>query len=108
MSIKTLRRLRGWNQADLAEVVGIAQSTVSRAENLDDRVTLDVMKKIAEALRVPLADLFAEDDDRVRLVMRAFQQMTPEQQDMMVAMAERVAPSPAKQGRGKRQSQSQT
>lgn len=61
MSIETLRELRGLSQEDLAEMAQISQSTMSRAEALDGSVTLKKFQAIADALKVPLADLFATD-----------------------------------------------
>lgn len=94
MGIRTLRRLRGWNQDDLADVTGLSQSTISRAEKLDDRVTMDVFKRIAAALEAKLADLFIEDSDKARLVMQAYLRMSPSQREMMDALATTAASSP--------------
>jgi transcriptional regulator with XRE-family HTH domain len=61
MNIENLRRLRGLNQSDLAEMAQLSQPAISRAEKGDDGVTLRNYRKISAALNVPLADLFQED-----------------------------------------------
>ena len=61
MNIENLRRLRGLNQNDLAEMAKLSQPAISRAEKGDDGVTLRNYRKISAALNVPLADLFQEN-----------------------------------------------
>lgn len=61
MNIARLRALRGLNQEELADLVGIKQPTLSRAENGNDGTTLRIYRSIAAALNVPLADLFLDD-----------------------------------------------
>lgn len=48
--VERLRKERGLSQKELADLLGVAQSQVSRYENNADGLTLRVLKKIAEAL----------------------------------------------------------
>jgi len=59
--VKSLRKLKGWNQAMLAEAAGLEQSTISKIENGWDGATLRTLKLIAEALEVPVYELFLDE-----------------------------------------------
>ena len=58
MNISSLRRQRGWSQIDLAEITGLSQPKISRAENGDESSTMATFKTIAAALGVELHELF--------------------------------------------------
>ena len=60
-NIASIRRLRGLNQAQLAEKVGVSQPHISRIEKGDEGPPLALFRQVAEALNVTLSDLFAED-----------------------------------------------
>ncbi len=62
MRIRALRSKRGWRQRDLADKSGIHDVTISRIESGQGDVTLATLTKLAAALDVPLATLFADDD----------------------------------------------
>jgi transcriptional regulator with XRE-family HTH domain len=60
-AVRSLRIAGGLTQADLAGMVNIAPETLSRIET--DRATgvsVSLLKRLASALDVPLADLFKE------------------------------------------------
>lgn len=101
MNIDTIRRLRGLNQEQLAEMAGISQAQVSRAEKGDDGVTLRALKSIASALKVPLEDLF---QDRSRLeneMVLMYRRLPPEQQAVWLELSRTFASNqpPPSQGR---------
>lgn len=79
MNISTIRNMRGLNQEQLADLAGISQAQISRAEAGDDGVTLGKFKAIAEALQVPLADLF-QDRTRTEAEMVAMYRRLPADQ----------------------------
>lgn len=57
--IVELRKLRNWEQQDLAKVAGITSSVVSRLErNLQSDCKLSVIVAISKALDVPVESLF--------------------------------------------------
>lgn len=58
-----LSRLKGLKQEELAEKLGITRVTLSRTIN--GSPTLGTLQKIAEALGVPLSELFAEREKGV-------------------------------------------
>lgn len=58
-----LSRLKGLKQEELAEKLGITRVTLSRTIN--GSPTLGTLQKIAEALGVPLSELFAERENGV-------------------------------------------
>jgi DNA-binding XRE family transcriptional regulator len=55
--VKVYREHRGMTQTQLAEVAGLRQAYVSQIEAGSRISTIDVLKRIAEALRVDLEDL---------------------------------------------------
>ena len=60
-TVRELRLARGLTQGQLAEEVGIANETLSRIETMRlPSLSLDLAGRFAEALRVPVADLFRE------------------------------------------------
>lgn len=65
--IKVLRKQQGWSQEELAERVGISTQYVSNIERGKENPTLDLLLRLAEALRVVPVDIFdfeAEGLDR--------------------------------------------
>lgn len=60
MNMANIRKRLGLTQTDLAEMIGVQQPTVSRAERADGGTTLSVYIACAAALRVPLAELFID------------------------------------------------
>jgi transcriptional regulator with XRE-family HTH domain len=81
MNIARIRKSKGLNQTDLAEMAGVTQPSISRAEKGDDGVTLGNFKQIAAALGVQVKDLF--DDERTPIeqaVLDAYRNLSPERQ----------------------------
>lgn len=68
--MKRLRKLKGWNQTELAEAAGMEQSTISKIENGWDGATLRTLNYIAGALSVPTYQLFLDDTsvEEIRLI----------------------------------------
>jgi transcriptional regulator with XRE-family HTH domain len=96
MNIENLRRLRGWNQNDLAEVSGLTQPDISRAEKGSDGMTLRKFKAIAGALNVPLADLF--QDDRARSeneLLDMFRRLPSDRQALWMEMSRTFVRDPS-------------
>jgi|GEM_PF-2489436 len=81
MRAAQIRKAKGLTQADLAHLVGVEQGTISKFENGNDGITLGVVREIAKAMGVQVADLFAEDrTDREQLLIEAFRQMPDQRQ----------------------------
>ncbi|HWK89182.1 MAG TPA: helix-turn-helix domain-containing protein [Longimicrobium sp.] len=63
VNVSRLREERGLTQAQLAEAVGRKQPRIAEIERGDANPTLETLTRIALALRVPLAALFADAAD---------------------------------------------
>lgn len=57
LKIRAARQRRGMSQRDLARALGMAQSTLSRIERGERRVSVDRLIEIARALGVRPADM---------------------------------------------------
>lgn len=62
--IRTLRKARGFSQESLALKAGLATSFLGEIERSGKKPTVDSVEKIAKALDISLAELFAEGFDR--------------------------------------------
>jgi transcriptional regulator with XRE-family HTH domain len=63
LRLKELRDARGWSQTDLAERVGgMDKHKVSRIENGDTKLDIDLALKISSALEVSLGELLGLDE----------------------------------------------
>jgi transcriptional regulator with XRE-family HTH domain len=58
--IRKLREDRGWTQEELAQAVAIEPATLSRYENAKKAFPLDVLRRIAASLRIPLGQLIVD------------------------------------------------
>lgn len=58
--LREARRARGWSLAQLATAAGIGKGTLSEIENGHRNPTLSTLYALANALRVPLSTLLAE------------------------------------------------
>lgn len=94
MTIENIRIARGLNQIELAEIAGLSQSAVSRAENFEPGTTLRTMMTIATALKVPLRDLFDDRPSVEQAMIAAFRAMPPEKQKLWVEMSKTFAQGP--------------
>lgn len=57
LKVRAVRKARGVSQRDLARAVGVAQSTLSRIERGERRVSVDRLVAIARALGVRPSDM---------------------------------------------------
>ncbi len=57
--IKRLRGERGWTLAQLSDVTGIARSSLSKIENSQMSPTYDLIQRLAQGLKVDIAEFFA-------------------------------------------------
>lgn len=60
--IKKIRKKKGLNQFDLAELIGVSQPAISKLENSTD-LSVRNLFVIATALDVPVTDFFTIEDD---------------------------------------------
>lgn len=92
MNIESLLKLRDLTQSELADMTGLSQSAISRAQNGDGSVTLRKFQQIAKVLQVPLASLF--DEDRTRSeneLLDTFRHLPADRQALWLEMSRTFA-----------------
>jgi len=87
-NLRLIRKARGLNQTQLAEIAGVEQSTVSKVETGWDGVTLRNLRKLAQALDVQLVELFTDGDAAAALILLdGYRSLTPGQKEGWQQMA---------------------
>lgn len=87
-TISRLRKAKNWTQQDLAEIAGMEQSTVSKAERMAPGVSIRSYTLIADALEVPLAQLFFDElSDAELVLLQAFRRLPRDRQLGWIDMA---------------------
>lgn len=59
--IKAIRESRGLTQNDVAEILGVSTAAISQYENGNWSMRLSTLNKLADALRVPVAEILGTD-----------------------------------------------
>ena len=59
--LRELRKAKGWTLSRVSEMTGLAPSTLSKVENKQISLTYDNLAKLADGLRIDLADLFTPE-----------------------------------------------
>lgn len=81
MRAAKIRRQRGLTQSELADMIGVEQPTISRLEKGSDAVTLRLVKQVADALGVTVADLFLDDRSaQEEAIISVYRSLPPERQ----------------------------
>lgn len=89
MNLAKIRKAKKITQIQLAEMSGVTQPTISRAERGDDGITVGTYRACAEALGVTLIELFADDRSAGQeMLLSAFDRLPPSRQQAWLAMAE--------------------
>jgi transcriptional regulator with XRE-family HTH domain len=57
MKLKQIRTRQGFNQTDLAKKVRVTQAYIAMLENGRENPTLNVLERLAKALKVTVAEL---------------------------------------------------
>ena len=92
--IRELRKKAGLTQSELGDLVGLHQTQIGKLENSGRNLTFEWARRIAQALKVRLADLLDETDnpdrldDEERVMLRHFRNASTEQQEIMRRVAE--------------------
>ena len=89
-NVRAIRHERGLSQAQLAELAGLNQATISKLERGDMNVTLDKIHAIARALRVEPAELFTLPDLQ-RRALAAISAIDPARRDAALVVLEAMA-----------------
>ena len=88
--IKEHRKRRGWTLEQLADVVGTSKGYLSQIESGKRTGGVDMLRSIAQALKVPEAEIFAADSDSDQQMLdhiSIYQQLSDEDQ----AAVDRIA-----------------
>lgn len=64
LRIKEILKQRGVTQKGLAEKIGVSVISISRIAKGEQNPSLDTLQKIADALGVPLTELFAGEREK--------------------------------------------
>lgn len=89
--LRRIRRAKGLTQIQLAELAGVDQATISKIESGKRGGSLETYAILADAMKVSLADLFADDlDEGEKLILNAFRHLSPERKLFWLDMARAV------------------
>lgn len=74
--IRSLRKIRGYTQEELAEIIGINPKYLSSIERGEENPTLDLFIRLADGLKVELHEIFqfeheTEQSERLRKKLKA-------------------------------------
>jgi transcriptional regulator with XRE-family HTH domain len=72
--LKSLRKLKGLRQDQLAELASIDSKSLSRIERGVFLPSLDTVQKLADALGISVAEMFGDDAQDVRVLRRSLLQ----------------------------------
>jgi transcriptional regulator with XRE-family HTH domain len=107
--IKQLRQEKGLSQGHIEKKTGLLRCYVSRVENGHTVPSVETLAKFAQALEVPLYQLFvdgtpkgdlksvsmdpADDDSQLRTIRRYWPNLPPKAKKLLVNMAAQSVPS---------------
>ncbi len=58
LSVAYFRKLNGLTQRDVADKMDVSYETISRIENANTGITLDMLLALSAAIKTPLSELF--------------------------------------------------
>jgi transcriptional regulator with XRE-family HTH domain len=97
--LKAARALRGLSQRALGGMVSGDKANgsvrINRYEQMVNRADMDTAAALAKALDVPLAYLFAEDDDQAELLL-TFNNLSKAEKSKLLGVARHMASEKAK------------
>lgn len=97
--LKAARALRGLSQRALGGMVSGDKANgsvrINRYEQMVNRADMDTAAELARALDVPLAYLFAEDDDQAELLL-TFNSLSKTARSKLLGVARQMAADKAK------------
>lgn len=93
MNLRRIREAKKLSQRDLADLVGVDQATIQRAEKMASSAKLTTYKACADALGVPLVAIFTESLEEAAL-LSAFQRSDGEGRRLILALANEAKAQP--------------
>ncbi len=58
LSVSYFRKQKGLTQQNLADEMNVSYETISRIENANTGISLDMLFELSKAIKAPLAELF--------------------------------------------------
>ena len=58
LSVAYFRKFHGLTQQNVTDAMGVSYETISRIENANTGITLDMLFKLSKAIKTPLSQLF--------------------------------------------------
>ena len=99
MNLRTFRKAKKLSQQQLAEIVGVDQATIQRAETMHSSAKLDTYIKCAAALGISLSDLFSDDrTGEEALLIIAYRSSDPSRRRILDALTSEAASQPGSTG----------
>lgn len=68
LRVKEVIKEKGMTAVEVAEKMGISQSSLSRA--LNNNTTVEMLQKIANVLDVDIADFFVRESDVIQVIIK--------------------------------------
>lgn len=90
-NLAKFRELRGLSQRDLAEVLGVSQPTIQRAETEASSAKLGTFKQCADYFGVTLSDIFSDRTELEARLLESFRQTPPGQREKIFQFLEAAA-----------------
>lgn len=59
LSVAYFRKFHGLTQQNIADKMNVSYETISRIENANTGITLDMLFQLSKAIETPLSELFA-------------------------------------------------
>lgn len=91
MRLRAIREAAGLSQKQLAEMMGVDQSTVQRAETMHASAKISTYARAAEVLEVPLEAMFNTQRDLDELLLlETFRRLPPNMRRSVLQLAQSV------------------
>ena len=88
------RDLKGLSQRELAEVLGVSQPTIQRAETEASSAKLGTYKECAQYLGITLSDIFSDRSPAEAALISQFRRVPQDRQDRIFQILDIVEASP--------------
>lgn len=93
--IKQWRKKKGWNQAKLAEAIGVSIATISQIENRETGYKQEYLEGIAVALGCEPADLLVRDPNDPEAIWSLWESASPAQRKQIIGIIKGLLSSEA-------------